>query len=782
MRTIEVQYGYENRVKGGRNMPVTLTIDNRDGAAMEGRVEFLFRQADGERYAYAYPLKLSAGETKQSSYIVPLSAGADAFWVRLKNEAGEITEVQQLDLTQNSGDSELFVGLLSDTPELLSYLNGVSVNYGQMKTRTFTLSASNFPEDRRQLDSFDLIVISNYQVSKLSVRQVRALMQWMRNGGVLLFGTGERVNDTLGMFAPEFLDDMYDQPEKRDLPLAATDGLTVQTPGTENEAEAPASLPYVHINLHGGSVIFSAGDNPLITAANKGSGTLAVASIDLTALRDYASAHTLYTDQLLTRVLGSARLERLASESYVTRYGDDWTAETLVDNGSAQLLPNLLGYGAVLFLYLLLMGPALYYALRHRKAERLYRRAAVSVSLVFAALLWLMTGRTRFRTSFYSYASIQEAGSDMLSETVYLNLRNPRHKSYHLALEPGSEIVPLASARKAVGKTALTGREEAELTITERGDAREVSVKNPPAFSEKLFRLEKSVPNEEALGFQGELSLFGDKVSGTVTNRYPYAVSDAFLLFYGKVVALGHMDANETVDVSERTVYNIPINNKQTVAAFLTGVYDGGKTEAERLRAIERAGFLSFYLSETAGNYTPDARVVAFSAEENAGKAVETKGLRHFGMNLLTTVLTVEAREGDLISRSALMRSPEVLSGDYIASTNSFYRGDPVVLSYKLGKNFRTEELLIEAPDAMFESNDRGVGTAEFRGVISFYNYRTGNFDDLASGKTHFTAEELAPYFALDHTLTVRYAEEKSENSERLDIALPWLTVIGEDT
>ena len=82
----------------------------------------------------------------------------------------------------------------------------------------------------------------------------------------------------------------------------------------------------------------------------------------------------------------------------------------------------------------------------------------------------------------------------------------------------------------------------------------------------------------------------------------------------------------------------------------------------------------------------------------------------------------------------------------------------------------------------MFESNDRGVGTAEFRGVISFYNYRTGNFDDLASGKTHFTAEELAPYFALDHTLTVRYAEEKSENPERLDIALPWLTVIGEDT
>lgn len=41
--------------------------------------------------------------------------------------------------------------------------------------------------------------------------------------------------------------------------------------------------------------------------------------------------------------------------------------------------------------------------------------------------------------------------------------------------------------------------------------------------------------------------------------------------------------------------------------------------------------------------------------------------------------------------------------------------------------------------------------------------------------------EEFAPYFALDYTLTARYAEEKNRNSERLDTVLPWFTVIGED-
>lgn len=782
MRTIEVQYGYENRAKGGRNMPVRLGIDNRADAAMEGSVEFLFRQPDGELYAYAYPLRLTAGETYSASYVVPLSVGADAFWVRLRDSEGKLSETKRVELTQSGGEPELFIGLLSDSPEALAYLNGVSVNYGQMKTRTFALSERDFPEDRRQLDAFDVVVISNYQVSKLSVRQVRALMQWMRNGGVLLFGTGERVNDTLGMFAPEFLDDMYEQPTIQELSLAATDGLSVQTPGTEDEAEAPVALPYVHISLHGGSEVVSAGERPLITAANKGSGVLAVSSIDLTALHDYASAHTQYTDQLLTRLLGSARLERLASEAQSVRYGEEWSAETLVDNGAATLLPNLLGYGALLFFYLLLVGPALYAVLRHFRSERIYRRAAIAVTVFFAGLTWLFSAGSRFRSPFYSYASIQEAGEDVLSETVYVNLRNPRHKSYRLALEAGSEIVPLATAKQTAANSGVSGEEEADLTVSERGTERELAVRNPAAFNAKLLRMEKSTANEQSFGFSGDLSLFGDKVSGTVTNRYPYAVNNAFLLFYGKVVALGRMEANETVDVSERNVYNIPLNNKPMVAAFLTGVYDGGKSERERLRALERADFLGFYLSQVAGNYTPDARVVAFSEEEPAGKAVETEGLRHFGMNLLTSVLTVDAREDERISRSALMRVPEVLSGDYIAATNSFYRGDPVVLSYKLGKNFRTEALLLEAPDAIFESGEAGENAAEFRGVISFYNYRSGNFDDIEAGKTRFTAEELAPYFALDQTITVRYAEEKSTSPNRLDVALPWITVIGEES
>ena len=312
----------------------------------------------------------------------------------------------------------------------------------------------------------------------------------------------KRVNDTLGMFAPEFLDDMYEQPTAQELSLAATDGLSVQTPGTEDEAEAPVALPYVHISLHGGSEVVSAGERPLITAANKGNGVLAVSSIDLTALHDYASAHTQYTDQLLTRLLGSARLERLASEAQSVRYGEEWSAETLVDNGAATLLPNLLGYGALLFFYLLLVGPALYAVLRHFRSEQIYRRAAIAVTVFLCRshLAFLRGSRFEARLQLCEHTGGRE---DVLSETVYVNLRIRGTEDYQLALEAGSEIVPLATAKQTAANSSVSGEEEADLTVSERGKEREIAVRNPAAFSAKLLRMEKSN------GKRAESRLFG---------------------------------------------------------------------------------------------------------------------------------------------------------------------------------------------------------------------------------------------------------------------------------
>lgn len=775
MVSIEVEYGYGNSAKGGRDLPLTVTVKNGESEELQGTLEILTRQSDGDIYAYEYPVRTEASSSGTEHYVIPLGVGSDQLNVALRDASGELLAEQQVQLKINTATPELFVGLLSDHTEALSYLDEVSVNYGQLRTRTFEFTAESFPSDRRQLNAMDVILISDYRLSQLDVGQLRGLMLWMRDGGVLMLGTGARVDDTLGLFAPEFLDDMYEAPRE-----------TTVNMGDLEETEAPGgsevTLPIAGFSLHGGSVVLAADSEPLLTAANKGKGVLAVASFDFPDMAEYAVSNNSFADILLTRALGRTRLDRLASEAYGTEYDEYWSAQALVDSGAKDLLPNPGLYGGILFLYLLASGPLLYLFLKKRALSISYRRVAAGMAICFAALIFALSGKTRFKDTFYSYARIREAGENAVNETTYLNLRNPYSAPYHVEVKAGGDLSPLTTALNREKLQPVTGDEQPNVTISEQADVREIMVRDVGAFHSRFFRLGQSRENTEQVGFSGQLSLFGDSCSGEITNNFPFAVTAASVILYGKIIPLGDMEPGETVEVGERTLYRIPLNDSDTVAAFLSGVYDGGAERDRHLRALERANFLSFYLTDAAFAYSADARIVAFSEERAEDKPVLDLELRSSGMTIVTSVIPVNSRKGNLICRSGLIRAPEVLSGDYIPGTNSYYRGDPVVLGYFLGTGLRIRQLTIEAPDTLFENPDRRPDSYSFHGTISFYNYESGNFDDIEAGKRIFSAQELRYYLSPDNMITIRYAEATDGAGGRPDAALPLLTVIGEES
>ena len=156
--------------------------------------------------------------------------------------------------------------------------------------------------------------------------------------------------------------------------------------------------------------------------------------------------------------------------------------------------------------------------------------------------------------------------------------------------------------------------------------------------------------------------------------------------------------------------------------------------------------------------------------------------MMHTGMTLVTSTLPVEMRDGTIVCRSMLSRTPEVISGDYIMETNSCYRGDPVVLGYLPGFDIHITELYFEEPDIVFDSGDEISGTHSFRGSISLYNYGTGSFDELEPDQRSLSEEELSGYLSPDNMLTVRYADSGDPAGGRLDTALPIPYVIGEES
>jgi hypothetical protein len=774
--TVDVTYGYDNSAKGGRYLPLSVTYGNKSGSPFTGKAEILTRESDDEIYEYDYPVSIPAEGSTPASYHIPLGTGANQIYICVADGTGKRILQKRIKLNVSGNTPELFIGVLSDTPEKLEYLDGVSVNYGQLKTKVFRMSKETFPDEEAGLNLLDVVLISSYRIRNLSVGQIRTLMQWVRNGGVLILGTGERADDTLGRFAPELLDDSYD--DAKPMQIDMTEGMNTAMPGNNT-----ITIPCVNVSLHGGNIVMPGTDAAVISAANKGNGLIAVAAFDFTDIAEYADRHSAYVNFMFTHILGSMRMDRIASESYGTDYSGYWSAQSLINTGENGKVPDLNLYIAVIILYVLLSGPVLFFFLQSRGFGRIYRKSVLFLAVTFTFVIYLMESGTRFRGTFYNYATIQESGEDSFSETVYLNLRNPYSAPYHVGIARGYSVLPLTKSQGTSGKEtgSLNGDERGNVKISSGDLETTVAVENGKAFSSKFFKLEKSSENTEGTGFTGNISLFENRYSGTVKNNYPYRVTDVAIVFFGKVIPLGSLDAGESKDISSSKIYNTPLNNSYAVASFLTGLdsfAERNLKDGKFVTALDRANLLSFYLSSAASGYSADAKVVAFSDQPVKNDIVTDNHTENSGVTLLSSTLSVNSKSNGRIYRSVLLKNPDVLSGSYTLSTNSVYAGEPVVLSYSFGNDIDVEYLNFEMVDPVFFRSDAKTKVSQFHGTVSIYNYSSGNYDDFDIHKGRFGVSELSDYISPGNAISIRYAGGTTDNPQQ-DTVLPMLTVVG---
>ena len=224
-----VSYGYEDSAKGGRCIPVSVTIRNQRSLEEEMVLRIKSMESDGSIYCYDYDVALEPFGEQSERYHIPIGTDASQLFLELKGKSGEVLASRLLDLDVSRDVPELFIGVLSDDLDGLDYLNGIGINYSAVRTRTFSLDPEEFPKEQVGLDLLDVLVVNNFKLRDLSEEQTSAIMDWVHSGGVLLLGTGERVGDTLGRFAPELLDDSYATPALR--PVNLSEDFALSQPG-----------------------------------------------------------------------------------------------------------------------------------------------------------------------------------------------------------------------------------------------------------------------------------------------------------------------------------------------------------------------------------------------------------------------------------------------------------------------------------------------------------------------------------------------------------------------
>ena len=241
-------------------------------------------------------------------------------YVRLLDENGNEVVSKRLKLNLNLETAELFIGVLSDNPAELLYFNGVGVNYSTLRTKTIEMTASTLPASELGLDQLDVLLITDFDSGKLSGQQIEAVWEWVRKGGVLLIGTGERGEDTLRGFGKELLEQPLPQPDERIINM-----------GVEYAVDRPegASIPLVctDVMLKGGTEVLGSDELSVLSSVSAGSGLVAVAMYDFVDIEEFCQANISYIDNLFTTLLGEDKINGLASA---------WTAAHPASSGQSR--------------------------------------------------------------------------------------------------------------------------------------------------------------------------------------------------------------------------------------------------------------------------------------------------------------------------------------------------------------------------------------------------------------------------------------------------------------
>lgn len=768
--SVRVEYGFDGTAKGGRYLPVEVTIENTGDTPVNGTLRIQARESDDTLYRYDYEADVAARDRVVLKEYIPLGSRGRQLYVSYVDSQGQELAGQQLKLNVSLDVPELFIGILSDQPEDLKYLDGVGVSYGTLRTRSFKLDAEDFPTSEMGLGLLDVLVVNNYKLRSLSEEQTAAIMDWVHSGGVLILGTGERVDDTLGRFAPELLDDSYGLPELRQVDLA-------QFFGQSEPREGRLEMACVDIPLHGGNVILSSDGFPLLTAAAKEQGLIGVAAFDLADIEALCERQTSYVDYFLTSLLGESRISLLAQVAYSGNSGRFWSVQSLINTGNLERLPRMLPYALVLTLYLLVMGPVLYLFLKNRELQIYYRRGVLVLSLVFTVAVYLMGSGTRFKSTFFTYATIQDVTEDYVTDKTYVNVRNPDSRPYRVGLNPSYSILPVTrvSRNQGMQQPDFTGTEACQMVIGRKDGELVLEGQNIAAFSPRYFQMGRKSPNTAGVGITGDAYYFEGRLSGSITSRFPFPLEDAALILYGNVVYLGRLEPHATIRLDDLKMLRFPLNNSQVLAAYITGEKGFGHADIsnmEYLMAMQRARMLTFYLDNYMTGYMADARVVAFSTAKEESQFLAEGDGETYGLTMVTSAIRVDTSRDQVLYRSVLMKTPEVVTGSYDQATNSMTSLEPLTLEYRMGTDITVESLTFEPVSQELRGTGAG-GFEAFDGGIYFYNHGSGNFERMElEGKT-MDVEELRPYLSPGNILTVRYVYEGTGGYDAVQLPMP---------
>lgn len=558
--TLEVQAkaGISGKAKYQSVTPLQVTVKN-NGADFSGDMAINAFNSYQAASALVVPIDIAAGEEKTFTlYLDSLAdygySDADLFAFyegdieKGKKVAYKGTKRLQANFLEANST---FVYTLTDKSDRLSAYLRLSQFAPSTSVEVFNLNQLKdytLPEVVQGFAMANIIAVDEIAIADLSPKQQEALLKWVQDGGTLLLGGAEQINETAGVFKdylPLSLSQQTTSVSADSLTKLSGGGIFTQAIPVYTATENKGSIPVLK-------------DNNIILAAKKqvGSGevvqtTFSLGDQPLASMDGYAALTAKMLDfqtmSQRTQMQGQSTMDQLSYEL--------GSINELFPSFEVSVSYMLI----VIILYILVIGPLLYFVLKKMDKREHAWWVIPAISVVLSIALFIFGAKDRIVQPQVQQSAFFKVNEDSSVNGYYVEsiLTN---RSGDFVVNADNNTSALAF-RNNYNLTGTAGSLHESSYIKEHANGSTLTLRDLSYWSVQSFGGKTAAQNIGKMDV--DITLKDEKLSGTVKNNFPFALKDVTVISGTKEVKLGDIEPNATLKVDQEmktTVLQKPSN------------------------------------------------------------------------------------------------------------------------------------------------------------------------------------------------------------------------------
>jgi hypothetical protein len=694
---MKVEVGYDGYYRLGNDAPFFIEIDNKL-KDINGELQIEMPDDNDNVILYVTPVNLPNNSTKKFVINVPMGKYLSKMQINIAEGNNKIF-TKAVKITPGLSMETLGIGILSDDYESIKYINKIPIgNYTQFTTKTVKLTESMLTENADILKNFNVLVINNFDTSKLTEGAYKAIKRWVADGGLLLLGTGPSYSKTLGIFKDDFISGQIGEV------------TSVATKLLYNVAQSSGALSMqlnaLSMEFKNSETILAEGSTPLVVRLNKGKGAVAIAAFDfgLEPLSGWVG-RAAFSEKLMQKLLPNYNNPNFTKDIYIMNnmYAIDNSLRSIpelprTDTGELVI---------VLLIYIIMVAPVSYLILKKLdKREWMWVTVPV-VSVIFAFIVYRVGFETRMNEPIVNVINMVEFETNGSAVSMsYAGVFTPNKTDLKIETTENTTLKPTMVIYNDRGPTLSEGKKEKTVIakVLSSPNNRVEYYKNS-IWSMRTMTLNDNISRSGS--FDVKVNRSNGAYQGSVTNHSGFDLQEGYIVTPNEVIPIGAIKNEETITLKDvkGTYYSYPYD---MLNAFYKDPYANRKPgvrltkeEMNELRKNQqKRQVMEFYFM--GGQNIKGAKLVGWSNSTLAKDIlVNGKVTKKYEKNLVAADVELTFRNGNKISYPYGYLQPTITSnnltnGNYDEYGRSFNGKGEVELSFQIDKDIIPEYVRLQ--------------------------------------------------------------------------------------